>query len=64
MIILGFLTLAVVVAMLIIYVEYKNEQLDESNESHIKLLNGMHEGLLILSRNADVNKPTRIQFCN
>ena len=48
--------------MIIIYISQLHEQLEFSNEENVKLLDGMHEGLLIFNREDDEKK--HIMFCN
>ena len=50
------------VAMVIIYISQLHAQLEFSNEENVKLLDGMHEGLLIFNREDDEKK--QIMFCN
>jgi len=49
--------------MCLIYIEEINMKLQMANESHSKLLNGMHEGILILSQSTRT-VPARFLFCN
>lgn len=49
--------------ILIIYIKETNVKLHNSNESNIKTLNSMHEGVLIL-KNHSMNARPRIAFCN
>ena len=50
------------------YIFKLHESLDFANKEHIKLLNGMHEGLLILTNvpgEVDIEKQQRsLMFCN
>lgn len=39
-----------VLAMVLVYIFRLHSQLDESNDENVKLLNGMHEGVLIFNR--------------
>ena len=48
-------------ALLITYIQDIHRRLTSTNEDNIKLLNGMHEGLLILSKN---EQSPRVMFCN
>ena len=48
-------------SMVIVYIEDLHMNLTSMNTDNIKLLNGMHEGLLILNKNEDFK---RIMFCN
>jgi len=49
-------------AMILYYLQDINRRLVLVNSSNVQLLNGMHEGLLILTR-ADKDE-TKILFCN
>ena len=45
--------------MLILYISELHNRMNILNESNIKLLDGMHEGLLILSKTTNLS-----MFCN
>ena len=49
--------------MAFIYVKEVNMKLHMANESNVETLNGMHEGVLILSQST-VNSTPGILFCN
>ena len=49
--------------MLLAYLGEVKNKLHFSNLSNINLLNGMHEGLLILS-NSTLSEPSRFLYCN
>ena len=49
--------------ILVSYMFALNSTLDNANQEHIRLLNGMHEGLLILS-NVPESKDRSVLFCN
>ena len=57
-----FLT-TVILNMLVILIARVNAQRRLAHESHISLLDGMHEGLLILSQATD-RAPQQFMFCN
>ena len=50
--------------MIIIYFSKVNQKLDESNEEHIKLLNGMDEGVLIINQKDRQDSSWNILFYN
>ena len=51
--------------MILLYINYIHEKLDFANEEHIKLLNGMHEGVLIVNENQmKDNGAQKMMFCN
>ena len=58
-----YLAATVCFGLIIDYLENMNETLVKSNQSHIKLLNGMHEGLIIISKET-ARKPAQFVFCN
>ena len=47
--------------MVIVYIQDLHMKLTSVNADNFKLLNGMHEGLLILNKNEDFSQ---IMFCN
>ncbi len=49
--------------LLIRFIEI-NRNLDEVNSQNIKLINNMHEGLLILSKPEEAGAPRAIKLCN
>ena len=49
--------------MIIIYISQLHAQLKFSNEENVKLLDGMHEGLLIFNRGSSAEEK-KIMFCN
>ena len=51
---IGFLVFQTVMGMLFVHVSGVHEQLHFANEENVKLLNGMHEGLIILSKQPSV----------
>ena len=53
----------VLMNILVIQVAKMNEQRKLANDSHISLLDGMHEGLLILSQET-AKTPPSFMFCN
>ena len=59
---LAYLMAAVFLGVVISYVTNVNDKLQQSNEQNVKLLNGMHEGVLILSNEQD--KKFKTMFCN
>ena len=50
--------------MLLLQFTEINRHVDEVNNQNIKLLNGMHEGLLILSKPKEVGALQKIKLCN
>ena len=62
MIITMFFLATTLLGMIIIYISQLHAQLEFSNEENVKLLDGMHEGLLIFNREDDEKK--QIMFCN
>ena len=62
MVIIMFFFATTLIAMIIIYISQLHAQLEFSNEENVKLLDGMHEGLLIFNREDDEKK--KIMFCN
>ena len=50
--------------IIIIYISQLHAQLKFSNEENVKLLDGMHEGLLIFNRLSSVEEKKKIMFCN
>ena len=48
-------------SMVIVYIQDLHMKLTSVNADNLKLLNGMHEGLLILNKNEDSRQ---IMFCN
>ena len=50
--------------IIIIYISQLHAQLKFSNEENVKLLDGMHEGLLIFNRLSRVEEKKKIMFCN
>lgn len=57
--IVAFFTAAIMVSMVIIYISQLHATLEFTNSEHIKLLNGMHEGVLIFNDTQD-----QFVFCN
>ena len=49
--------------LLLVYIKETNKKLQGSIESNIRTLNGMNEGVIILS-NRTLESPQRIAFCN
>ena len=47
------------IAMILLYIEQLHSKLKDTNGENVKMLDGMHEGLLILSK--DTNQAV---FCN
>ena len=62
-VVIGFLILQIILGMIIVHMSKIHSSLFLANEEHINLLNGMHEGILILSREDQSvmfsNKPTQ-----
>ena len=58
-----FFIAACLVGMVIIYISQLHSTLEYTNKEHIKLLHGMHEGLMILDRTQETflfsNNPAR-----
>ena len=54
---------ATLVNIVLIYIGEVKKKLTVSNSSNINLLNGMHEGLLILSH-TNLNEPSNFLYCN
>ena len=50
--------------MVFLYFIELNRQVDEVNNQNIKLLNGMHEGLIILGKPEEVGALRKIKLCN
>ena len=59
---LCFLMGATFLGVVFSYITNVNDKLQQSNEQNVKLLNGMHEGVLILSNEQD--KQFKTMFCN
>ena len=51
-------------ASIISYVKHLQSKLRMSNDSQATMLNGMHEGVLILNQNLDKNDENMVLFCN
>lgn len=63
--IFAFITLVTLVGMIITHISTVNEKLHFTNQENVKLLNGMHEGLLILgSKSNEQEDINSIMFCN
>ena len=50
--------------MLFLHFIELNRHVDKVNSQNIKLLNGMHEGLLILGKPEEVGASRKIKLCN
>ena len=61
--VLGSLMIYTLFNILLIKIGEVNRRLKESSAQHANLLNGMHEGLIILS-NATKDSPLQFEFCN
>ena len=61
-IVFGFLITQTICGMVIVHVSQVHEKLHYTNEENMKLLNGMHEGVLILKQAPD--EPMTAIFCN
>ena len=57
------LVVATMMNMIYRYIGDVNRKLHSAYESNVNLLNGMHEGLLILSQSTP-NKPSEFLYCN
>ena len=62
-VILAFIFCTTMVGILISYVLLLQSSLDFANQEHVRLLNGMHEGLLILTNSPDTENRS-VLFCN
>lgn len=60
--VIGYLISVTLFGMVVVHVSQVHEKLHVSNEENMKLLNGMHEGVLILTKNPD--EPATAMFCN
>ena len=52
----------IVCTSVIVHISNVHEKLRLTNEENMKLLNGMHEGILILAKTLE--QPSTIMFCN
>ena len=59
---IAFLIIATIGGMVFVHISEIHEKLHFTNEENIKLLNGMHEGVLILERDPSVEND--VMFCN
>ena len=50
--------------MIIIYIQDLHSNLTTVNIENLKLLNGMHEGLLILEKGEENEETRKVMFCN
>lgn len=60
--ILAFFFGVIVCTSVIVHISNVHEKLRLTNEENMKLLNGMHEGILILAKTLE--QPSAIMFCN
>ena len=60
--VLVFLLCCVLIGMIIIHISSMHHKLLFANEENVKLLNGMHEGILIIENTED--KASNVLFCN
>ena len=53
-----------IAAAMIEYTKHLQGKLRMSNEAQANMLNGMHEGVLILNENLDKSSDDKVLFCN